>query len=780
MFEMAKSAAERQRECRARKKIEKQSQEAVKAEQEKYLIRHAENLAWAQEQDAKPTFYKSECRSCVDLLAIFEGTNILDKENDDEDEEEDGSRKARKTKKENRPNPSMLKVAIRAVTSGDVKIEPTCLRGCRHDQMDGTCAVVYRNTFDTILDSISGKFIPLNGDVELTFGAWLALRDKARKDLLWLGRLLGKGLFHSVHQYICDQFVKKNFDGMYFPQYSLDDFHEMVAAQKRYANFGTGVQPGVLVETREMILLEPRGGYKSTIDGIDAVQWLINCPDIRVMIMTAVRRLAKKFAREIKRYFYLPLRAEPTAFHVLFPEYILSGREGRSEDIIKCPARNVWGKEDSLWVTSAESVATGDHCDILKGDDVVDPKNSANEEMRAELKFMFDSIKNDLRDGWGFIDVCGTCYFTDDYYGTRLKPSAETKRVAPVLFSRRGSWTLSAFDQIAYDAGKLTINEILTNPEIQARTTLTFPHKLGWSKLREIYDDKNDERSFKNQQLNEATDPKTDELFINHFDEDGLRAHTYARSAAPQNMQIIQSWDTAYSDKKSSDFSVGATIGIYNDKYNRPAMVVLDVLYGQWKASELSFHFLNYYRKHNPSHVFIEDTNGTDHFLDMVKAECLRVGCDLPSKWRVRPISNARGAKRLRIMDLQFLYSQDRLWFVDGWWTDELRKQFIKYKGTRSTAYTHDDIPDAIALALDHLPRTALKFNPDPKEVEKEHEERMSKEIREGWNRRLFGSDSPTKPKPPVVAEQPATPSNPRAEQLKKLIGKILPPGMRY
>jgi hypothetical protein len=60
------------------------------------LTRHEDDLAWAQNQDAIGR-YKSECRSCVDLLAIYEGTNILDKETEDEDESD--KKKATKVQK---------------------------------------------------------------------------------------------------------------------------------------------------------------------------------------------------------------------------------------------------------------------------------------------------------------------------------------------------------------------------------------------------------------------------------------------------------------------------------------------------------------------------------------------------------------------------------------------------------------------------------------------------------------------------------------------------------
>jgi hypothetical protein len=45
-------------------------------------------------------------------------------------------------------------------------------------------------------------------DLQAAFDNWLALRDRARKDLFWLCEILGKDVIPEVHQVVCDQFVK--------------------------------------------------------------------------------------------------------------------------------------------------------------------------------------------------------------------------------------------------------------------------------------------------------------------------------------------------------------------------------------------------------------------------------------------------------------------------------------------------------------------------------------------------------------------------------------------
>jgi phage terminase large subunit-like protein len=719
---------------------------------------HAVNYRWAEEQDEKG-YYKSECRSCLDLLAIYEGANILDKETDDE--ETDAKKKSKK--KENRPKPSQQKFTIRAVTK-EVSI----------DLGDGT-----KITSTVLLEPncpMEDRQLKEVNEV-VSFQRWLDLRDKARKDLLWLGRLLGKGLFHSVHQYVCDQFVKKQFDGVYFKDYTLDDLHEAIAKQPRFANDG-------VTSTREAIILESRGAYKSTISNIDAVQWLINCPDIRVMIVTAFRHLAKKSAREIKRYFYLPLKAEPSAFQMLFPEYVLTGVDGRSEGPMQCPARQLNQKEDSLWVTSMESSSTGDHCDVLKGDDIVDPKNSADKEMREALKFAFDSIDADIRDPWGVTDITGTRYYTDDWYGTRQLPNPESGRTAPLRYSCRGCWKLSPEVEADYKSGKIKVIDILN----QELGELIFPYKLNWRKLRDIYDKKH-ERGFKNQQLNEATDEESEDKYINQFNLDVLRAHSYPRASAPPDMEIIQCWDIAYTERRSSDFSVGATVGIYQRPDKQLGLVVLEVLADKWRSSDLARQMLAYYERHRPTKVYIEDANGVGFLMGNIKNLAQIHGSDIQSVIRIRPVSVKSNAKCSRVKDLEFLLGHDRLWFVNGAWIDETFKQLTQYTGGKSTAYRKDDIPDALSFATEHLPPTALMHNPDPKEVEKEHEKLMVKANKAAMYNRMFGT--PVMPQAQLASEwtnrqrggggTPPAPvsQEPSVDPRQALLGRILPSGMR-
>jgi phage terminase large subunit-like protein len=753
----------RQENFRERKKLAEQRSAGfvkpeVSVDAEKVLDDHGKNLEWAQELDATGKRYKSECRTLVDLLAIYEGADILDKESDD-DEEED-KKKGKKKEKSNRPAPFRQPVKIRAVRFEDDSL--------------GQDLKVQVNIDPSQLEykTLKGDVINLKTMFEVneivSFRRWLDLRDKGRKDLFWQGRLLGCSFFHNTHQMVCDMFVKKQFDGLYFDEYTKDDMHDMIGVQKRFAN--DGVTP-----TRTMLLFAPRSGYKSTIDGVDAVQWMLNCPDIRIMIMTSVKNLAKMFMMEIKSYFYLPRKGTPTAFQILYPEYIITGIAGKSKEPFQCPARMFLSKEPHVWISSLDASSVGSRCDIRKLDDIVEDKNSAEEELRENLK---EKVKatNNLTEPWGFTDVIGTRYFTKDWYGGRMSKDENNNEPEPYAYLSISAWTPKPEYKRAYE-------QLLKTPDgmflvTEQMVDLWFPSKLSFSRLRSLLKE-NKERGFKNQQLNIATDPKELDVFVNNFDLESMRASTCQLNAAPKEMEVIQTWDIAYSENRTSDFSVGATIGIFKDTHNQLGAIVLDMVYDKWKSSELASQMLAFYDKHKAvvTKIYIEEANGVGFLMGNIKNLAKIRGSAFEHFTRLRPVDVKPNAKQNRIKDLEFLHANGRLKFVSGAWIDELYKQFIDYNGKKSNNYRKDDIPDAISLGvISHLPPTALQYDPDPKEVEKEHEERQAREVRDGWYNRMHGGPSPTKPKPVETVEpESLSPRNRAYEQLLK----ILPPGMR-
>jgi phage terminase large subunit-like protein len=586
-----------------------------------------------------------------------------------------------------------------------------------------------------IVAPVKHKFFGLN----ITFEQWLELRDRARKDLFWLGRdMLHKGLVPTTHNATCEQFVQKNFDGCFSAGYTIDNVHSAIAKQFRTDENQQS--------TREMMLLDARGFYKSTIDGIDCVQWMLNVPDIRILILTGEYKLAVAFMKEIKGYFFLADGADPSDFHCLFPEYILVGVDGASREPILCPARLRSQKEPSLWVNSIDANLSGWHCDIRKMDDIVTDENSNNVDTRKALKLKADGTEN-LVDEWGFTDYIGTRYFVDDYYGTRMKPEESDAEVSPLKYFCRACWIVKP-EYVDVPLRHLKEDMVI----------LTFPEKATFKSLRSKL--LKNERSFRNQQLNQPTATDEDSLFKISFDEDTLRAHTYSPSAAPREGDIIVCWDWAASANKQSDYSAGAAGRIYkkvvrNEILGMDEIVwgicVLDVVFDKWKPSELAYQVVAFDKKWHPKQTLIERSTGAELLQMEVQRNAVKFGVTMNVYWK--PVDQSPDAKRNRIKGIETLLKSGQFWMVTGAWNDMAYKQLCDYTGERKNRGRKDDIPDAMSFLTFFLPMTGTS------EERKKIEEAQSKVAMQRANYdRIFGNGPVNLSHRPAPVEPVAVP----------------------
>ncbi len=729
---MGLTPAQRKANQRARDKglPEPYNSTEIKAQQEAHAAKESELLRLLDEVaalDKEGKRFKSEARSYTKLVRLYFGQPEIG----DADDAETSESENKKAKKDKRPNPSETRIRIQ-----NSNVDPTNQgKGRRRRSVEDISFEV---------DDVVG------------FWRWLELRDRARKDLFWLGRLLGKGLYRSVHQITCDQFVPKNFGGewllqdgtvdesrepvepMYFEGYTLDDFHDMIEDHHKFRE-------------REMMLLDSRGFYKSTIDGIDTVQWMLNCPDIRILIITGEYKLAVAFASEIKSYFNLSEGQEPTTFHLLFPEFVLRGVDGTSKEPLFCPARLLDQKEGSLWVNSIVANLSGWHCDVKKGDDIVTDENSNSEEAREKIKVKYDGT-DDLLDPHGFMDHIGTRYFTDDWYGTRLAPNSETGEVAPIKYHVRGCWTVKP--------------EYAERPILQLTeemVSLNFPQRWGFNKLRSLLLKKG-ERFFRNQQLNEPTDAAEDSGFKISFTEADLRAHMYQREAAPKTGDIYIVWDWALSDKKTSDYSVGVVARLYKNDAGEWAFVILEIIYDKWKHSELAFQIVALAKRYGPKVTMIEASNAADMLKDEIQRVGHRFGYQPYIYWK-QP-SRQENAKRNRIKSVEILLAEHRLHFVLGTWIDETFKQFTQYTGEKKNKGRKDDIPDAISYLTYILPAGSRPIieKTDPEEEKRLAEEQTKHQRKQAQYDRYFGQHLQTNKEagPTIVEAAPPKPQDPR------------------
>jgi hypothetical protein len=563
--------------------------------------------------------YRSEALSYEDLVKIFHGEPY--KTVEDEEEEDTRTRKVKKPK----------------------RISP----------------------FDT---EILGRTV--------TFQEWLDLRDKARKDLFWFGtEVLKHDFLPRVHQPICDVFVKKNFDGAFPKGYTVGNVHDAIKIQSRTDANG--------YPTREALILDPRGFYKSTINRVDCVQWIINVPDIRILLITGEHSLAKAMMRAIKGYLCLSKGETPTDFHLLFPEYALTGRDSTTGTPFTVPCRKHNQTEPTFWVRPIGGNLSGWHCDIKKGDDVITDKNANTDDVREELNKKYSGSRF-IVDSWGFTDTIGTRYFgppSPDWYGLKLKLAADSSDSAIKVW-HRAAWNVLP-EYIEVPLRDLTEDMV----------TLTFPEKVSFSELRaELLDNEN---LFRCQRLNEPRGSDEDSGYKVSFDEQSLQRHLYQKEAVPQIGEIFICWDWAPTATSRSDYSAGVVAKVYKCPDGRDGLVILEVACDKWTQSELAYQIIALNKKWNPKRTMVEKSMGAEGLAVYLHDLSIRYGVTLDIFWRAPSVEIH--AKRSRIKGLEILLKEDRLWFVSGHWIQQTFDQLTRYTGDTKNRGRHDDIPDAMS-----------------------------------------------------------------------------------
>src|SRR5258708_7959490 len=162
----------------------------------------------------------------------------------------------------------------------------------------------------------------------------------------------------------------------------------------------------------------PRGTFKSSIDRIDVVQWIICFPNIRVLLMTAEESLAEFFVKDIKKHFLVPDRTKLTQFQMLYYAHCYMGRLKGTQTDFTTRARSEEQPEPTVLGLSLGMSTAGKHFDVGKFDDCVSDINSGPRASPEARKVVSDDLKlkRYLVDGYGYRDYVGTIYDPEDGY----------------------------------------------------------------------------------------------------------------------------------------------------------------------------------------------------------------------------------------------------------------------------------------------------------------------------------------------------------------------------
>jgi predicted phage terminase large subunit-like protein len=249
---------------------------------------------------------------------------------------------------------------------------------------------------------------------EEQFRQWLFDRQLARTDRYFLANMvLGyEWITPKVHQPMVD--VLPKFQG------GVDDFD---IPSKTFYGYTptTPIEEMCKEDKRNILILYPRGSCKTTFATVaDTIQWIINYPDIRICIVTAVGQQGQDVFDEIRKHFQFSMELRG-----LFPELCPPAKKAAdwgNQESFTILRRKVHRKEPTVSLISVGKVIAGYHYDVLKFSDVVDwtsvqtPGQILNTVKFANYCEPLIERYPNKTGGWRIVE--GTPYDYMDYYGT--------------------------------------------------------------------------------------------------------------------------------------------------------------------------------------------------------------------------------------------------------------------------------------------------------------------------------------------------------------------------
>jgi phage terminase large subunit-like protein len=501
-------------------------------------------------------------------------------------------------------------------------------------------------------------------------------RDTTAREYLWTD-----GQVHNTHEEICNEvFVRKD------PTFAT---FKAFAAQ--------------YIDKKERLLLVPRGGFKSSIDMADCVQWVICFPEITILVLTGVLSLANDFVSEIKGHFTLeeggivdlfgPKALRPrrmndgtiSMFQVLFPEHCIPALEGKSFEY-QTPAVSVVEKETTVFAASIEQNLAGWHVCILKLDDVVTEENSQTVDRMKNVNKKV-SIDKAILHPFGFYDKIGTWYDSEDTYGQDIRNRDKYLLAGeefPMKVYIRAAWWAN---EAALKAGK--ISEEMEEGDYE----LWFnepgnPHSLTYEKLRYLL---KTDPWFAIKYLNDPT-----QLHIIKFPRALLVRRTVNAAELPGTGMIVTCVDTAYSTKSWADFTVIITALIYGGRF-----YIIDMKRGKYNEYELPAMIAATALQWRPKRICIEESGAIKYIQREVYREMDKLKIRVPIELVPLGQGSKTNSKKVKAGPVLRFLGDDRLRFINT--CPSLEDLYDELSKFGTAASTHDDIVDALSILVNQF-----------------------------------------------------------------------------
>ena len=522
------------------------------------------------------------------------------------------------------------------------------------------------------------------------------LRFLAQTNLFFLCKLLNYYLtVEATHEDICNAFFTRK--------------------DPTIKNFKTFADQFPAREKKRMLLV-PRGGFKSTINMADCVQFLLCYPEIRMLILTGTLDLAEAFVGEVRGHFEQEQDTEPDAkgkptyrwkllqdgngdwftsqFQVLFPEHCIKPGTG-SAYIYKTPASTGGPKEHSLEAGGIEQTLSGFHYDVLKMDDVVTNENSTTPDRIIKINKQI-TVNRGMLNPYGIYDVIGTWYDEADYYGLTLANEEKMAAAKGLKANIKGSIDSGIFNShvqmSCYLRSAWRLHESSKHkPEAELEASdydYWFPERLTYDVLKGELEE--DPWGFAIKYMN---NPRL--IGKVRFPRDLLIKRTIPSTQLPPQGKIVTVVDTAYSTKSWADYTVIMTALIYGGRF-----YIINMKRGRWNEYDLPKQIANVAYQWKPSRVSIEESVGVAWLVRGVREEMNKHQISVPIDLVTLGKGSKQKNKAAKAKPVIRLMNDERIFILmscEG--KDEIYEELSLFTGTKDDA--HDDIVSAISLLVD-------------------------------------------------------------------------------
>jgi predicted phage terminase large subunit-like protein len=523
----------------------------------------------------------------------------------------------------------------------------------------------------------------------LTKARWLA-----RTDLKFLcNQILGyKDVCEEVHGSLINTLQK-------FPVPNEQQFRQNDNLSTGFVKYKPIVPLDIFVEQekcKRRLIIDFRGSLKTSLNAIaHTIQWILNYPNIGILIVQSNIEKAEEILLEVKNNF-----AYNAKFRDLFPEHVpqkkLNDWGTKSVMITEAADMNNmdlgrYHKEGTIITGGIEKGLAGKHLDVLKFSDIVDPSNSKTDSSCAEIIKQYYLAENLLTSPIYWIDVEGTRYSFADLYGKIIKDEArlpEERRVWKIYL--RGCYKKKTKDG---KPQKFTPDELFLDDltDDSLKNSQNPEGKISWWPKRyppEVLEHKRhvSPYEFSTQMYNNprsAEDgmvpfPVTDKLPV-------LMKRDIFDKNVPKAFYEI-SIDTAETDNQKSNYT-SIAVGCFTGAGN---VVIVDIIHGKFLPDKLIDKIYQCYLKYKPKSIKIEETSFVRGLMAGIRKEGERLGIYLPIDLIKR---ENQIAKQERILNtLQPYYAKGQLRFIDDLEAmDALKEELLEFPtGSR------DDILDSI------------------------------------------------------------------------------------